>query len=274
MAYSLIWLPSVLKAAGLSVTEESGWQVRGHGDVGAIKGVIAHHTAGAKGGDAPDLQIVVQGRPDLAGPLAQLVLARSGTFHVIAAGKAWHAGAGLWRGIHDGNSQMIGIEAENTGLQNDNPWPAAQIDAYAKGVAAILKHIGASPIMCAGHLEWALPVGRKSDPSFSAGNRDERIKAMVAFRARVASEMNQAAPLIADHQPDGTEDAKWLQHALNDLGANPPLKVDGYLGPNTSAAIKKFQIGAKMKPTGTADFATLAAVHGALGHHEGCACAA
>jgi hypothetical protein len=48
MAYSLIWLPSVLKAAGLSVTEEPGWQMRGHGDVGAIKGVIAHHTAGTE----------------------------------------------------------------------------------------------------------------------------------------------------------------------------------------------------------------------------------
>ena len=40
-----------------------------------------------------------------------------------------------------GNSSFIGIEAENTGLAND-PWPAVQIHAYRRGVAAILKKIG------------------------------------------------------------------------------------------------------------------------------------
>lgn len=274
MTYSLTWLPSVLKAAGLTVVEEPGWQTRGHGDVGTIKGVIFHHTAGPKSGDDPDLGVVTNGRPDLAGPLAQLVLARSGVYHIVAAGKAWHAGAGLWQGIHDGNSQMIGIEAENTGLADDNPWSAAEVDAGVKGVAAILKHIGAPPIMCAGHLEYALPIGRKSDPSFSVGNRDERIKAMVAFRSRIATEMNQPAPLTAQHLPDGTEDAKWLQHSLNDLGARPPLVVDGHVGPKTAAAIRQFQAGAKVKATGTADFATLAALHDAIGHHEGCNCSA
>ena len=173
------------------------------GDVGTIKGVICHHTAGPKDGNAPSLDIVTNGRPDLAGPLAQLVLARDGTFIVVSAGKAWHAGAGLWQGIHDGNGQMIGIEAENTGLANDNPWPSVQMDAYTKGVAAILEHIGADAIMCAGHLEYATnPVGRKSDPSFSVGNRDDRIKAMVAFRAAVATAMDAPAPAHDAHAPD------------------------------------------------------------------------
>lgn len=273
MPFSLLWLPEILRAAGLTVVEQTGWQTCGHGDVKTIKGVICHHTAGPKDrGDDPDLGVVTKGRPDLAGPLAQLVLGHKGTFYVIAAGKAWHAGAGLWQGVHDGNSQMVGIEAENTGLADDNPWPTVQMVAYARGVAAILMHIGAKPIMCCGHLEYALPVGRKSDPSFSVGNREDRVKAMVTFRTQVAAHMNETAPVAAAHQPDGTEDARWVQHVLNDLGAAPPLDVDGSLGPKTAAALKKFQAAAKMKPTGSADFATLAALHASIGHHEGCGC--
>lgn len=180
MTYSLLWLPAVLRAAGLMVLEEDGWQTRGHGDVGPTLGVLCHHTAGPLTGDAPSLTTVRDGRPDLSGPLAQLVLARSGTYHVIAAGKCYHAGAGAWQGVTTGNTNFIGIEAENTGLPND-PWPDVQTDAYARGCAAILKHVGKPAIMCAGHKEYALPPGRKTDPSFSVPD----------FRKRVADLMDE-----------------------------------------------------------------------------------
>lgn len=193
MVYSLTWLPGVLRAAGLKVVEQPGWKTRGHGDMGQVLGVLCHHTAGPLKGVAPSLGIVQKGRPDLPGPLAQLVLGRDGTFYVVAAGLCWHAGPGAWRGVKAGNSHFIGIEAENTGLANDNPWPAGQLDAYARGIAAILRHVGATAEMCAGHLEYALPVGRKSDPSFSVGTREARIKAMVVFRARVAALLRPAA---------------------------------------------------------------------------------
>lgn len=273
MSYGLLWLPSILRNAGLTVVEHVGWQTRGHGDVGVIKGVICHHTAGPLTGLAPSLGVVTSGRPDLAGPLAQLVLDRVGTYHVIAAGKCWHAGAGLWQGVHDGNSQMIGIEAENTGLPNDCPWPEVQMTAYAAGVAAILSHIGAQPIMCAGHLEWSIPVGRKSDPSFSAGTRAQRIVAMDAFRERVAAVMT--IPILhAVEAPDttGTENTEWLQHSLNALGAAPVLDTDGNIGLKTIAALKAYQGRKKLHETGAADPATLAAIHDDLGHHEGCRC--
>jgi N-acetylmuramoyl-L-alanine amidase len=187
MTFSLIWLPSVLTAAGLKVIEQPGWQTRGRGNVGAIKGVICHHTAGGLHGNMPSLGVVTHGRPDLAGPLAQLCLGRDGTFFVVAAGRANHAGNGKWQGFVNGNSNFIGIEAENTGLAND-PWPEVQMDAYRRGVAAILKHIGAKSIMCAGHKEYALPHGRKGDPSFD----------MDKFRAAVAAAMG-AGPSAAAH---------------------------------------------------------------------------
>src|SRR6516225_4069832 len=169
MAFSLTWLAEVLEDAGLKVAEQPGWRTRGRGDVGIIRGVMCHHTAGPLNGIMPSLGIVTNGRPDLAGPLAQLCLGRDGTFFVVAAGRANHAGRGNWQGITTGNSSFIGIEAENTGNTagpQADAWPEVQVDAYRRGVAALLKKIGADAIMCCGHKEYALPTGRKSDPSF------------------------------------------------------------------------------------------------------------
>ena len=67
--YSLLWLPDVLRSAGLEVEELEGWQTRGHGDVGDIRGVMCHHTCGPPHGNI-HLRILVDGRTDLVGPLA------------------------------------------------------------------------------------------------------------------------------------------------------------------------------------------------------------
>ena len=171
MTYSLTWLPAVLNKT-VEVKEYPGWETRGHGDVGEIKFVLCHHSAtGANSDPVKEMEIVVFGRPDLEGPLSQLWLDRKGVFYVIAAGKGYHAGRGEWRGITDGNSHSIGIEAENNGV--DEEWPEVQMTSYAKGVAAIIKHIGANINACVAHKEWA-PL-RKIDPDFD----------MKLFRKRV-----------------------------------------------------------------------------------------
>ncbi len=115
MAFSLTWLPAVLLDAGLRVAEQPGWQTRGRSDVGTVMGVMCHHTAGSRTGIMPSLGVLTDGRSDLPGPLSQLGLGRDGTFFVIAAGRANHAGAGNWQGITTGNASFIGIEAENSG---------------------------------------------------------------------------------------------------------------------------------------------------------------
>jgi len=177
MVNSLQWLPGVLRAAGLKVVEYPGWRDRGRGPLNP-KFIICHHTASnKKSGNAPSLKLVAEGRHDLAGPLSQLVLARDGTWHVTAAGKSNHAGAGFWKGVSSGNAWAIGIEAENDGI--GEPWPEAQLDSYARGVAAILKKLDKDESWCCGHKEYALPKGRKIDPSFD----------MDAFRARVAKHL-------------------------------------------------------------------------------------
>lgn len=179
MTYSLTWLADTLRAAGLAVAEEPGWKSRGRGEMGQVKGVLLHHTAGPLKGNAPSLNLIVNGRPDLAGPLSQLFLARDGTFHVVAAGRCNHAGAGNYRGITTGNTNFIGIEAENAGTAAD-PWPERQMDAYERGVAAILRHVGAPWYMAAGHKEYALPPGRKIDPSFDMGKFRDAVAQLIA----------------------------------------------------------------------------------------------
>lgn len=187
--FSLLWLPDVLRAAGLTVQAVDGWQTRGHGDFGKPLGVLCHHTCGPKDGDIRDLHVLIDGRPDLAGPLCNLGLARSGVFWVVAAGRAYHAGAGNWLGVTNGNTNLVGIEAENVGDGKD-PWPDVQMDAYHRGCAAIMKHIGAkNAAMVAGHKEYALPHGRKDDPDFD----------MVKFRAAVNAIMG--APQLAAVPP-------------------------------------------------------------------------
>lgn len=57
------------------------------------------------------------------------------------------------------------------------------------------------------------------------------------------------------------EGTRWLQDALNDLGAEPPLKVDGRYGPRTRAAVVWFQTLAGLKADGVAGPVTRQALH-------------
>lgn len=162
----LSWVPGILRAAGLNVVETPGWKTRGHGDMEIVRGILVHHTGSCLHQSAENLcHLLEEGRPGLSGPLANLGLEEDGTYYMIAAGRAYHAGFGEWQGITAGNSCLIGIEAANTGLTND-PWDAPQMDAMRRGCAAMIKHLGAPIIMVAGHKEYALPRGRKVDPSF------------------------------------------------------------------------------------------------------------
>src|SRR6266852_5379520 len=99
--FSLTWLAQVLLDAGLKVSETDGWKSRGRGEMGTVKGVMCHHTATAKSapGNMPTLRMLIDGRSDLPGPLAQLGLGRDGSFYIIAAGRCNHAGKGAWQGI-------------------------------------------------------------------------------------------------------------------------------------------------------------------------------
>lgn len=226
------WLADVLRGAGLKVVEQPKWKSRGRGEMKEVKGVICHHTAGPLLGDHPSLALVENGRPDLAGPLSQLFLSRDGTFYVVGAGRCNHAGKGEWHGVTAGNSHMIGIEAENAGTGKDI-WPEAQVDAYARGVAAILKHIGADSVMCAGHKEYAMPRGRKIDPTFDMVEFREDVEAIMnGSGVRTVTTVDPKRSML--RKGDRGNSVKELQKLLK-------VSVDGMFGPQTEKAVKKFQ---------------------------------
>jgi peptidoglycan hydrolase-like protein with peptidoglycan-binding domain len=245
MAFSLTWLPEVLRQTGLKVAEVDGWASRGRRDMARVRGVMCHHTGTSAAGNMPTLGLLKNGRSDLPGPLSQLGLGRDGTYYIVAAGIANHAGAGEWEGLNTGNSNFIGIEAENGGKVTD-PWPDVQLDAYRRGVAALLKHIGAGANMCCGHREYARPRGRKPDPVFD----------MVVFRSQVDAIMRGTGSVrsiipafdsttgkLTLRRGARGDDVKLIQREAG-------LTANGVFDPATEAAVRQLQREAGIVPDG------------------------
>ena len=268
MVYSLTWLPDVLETAGLKVAEMTGWRTRGVADMGTVRGVICHHTGTPKAivGNMPTLGLLANGRPPgpnapaLSGPLAQLGLGRDGTYYVVAAGRANHAGKGQWEGLVNlGNSCFIGIAAENSG-ETDDHWPDVQMDAYQRGVAALLQRLGAGANMCAGHKEYALPAGRKSDPHFDMPRFRGAVGALLAGKTApppIPAQDDQQRPTLRRDGVTGPPVAQ-LQAAIQ-------VTADGVFGGATEAAVRAFQRSHNLTPDGIVGPKTWAAIVPAVG---------
>lgn len=237
MAFQLTWMPRVLRQAGLKIAETPGLVDRGRGNMRHVRGVICHHTVGARDGNMPSLNVLVEGRSGLRGPLCHLGLGRDGTFYMIGAGSANHAGPGRWQGFSNGGSGFIGIEAENMGYPEEDPWPDVQIDAFIRGVAALFGHLNLAADRCCSHREWALPAGRKVDPHSID---------MVDFREKVDLTMSGGFPKrpvipARDNaqRPTLRRGARghWVKEVQHKLG----LIADGIFGPLTEAKIRQYQ---------------------------------
>ena len=244
MPFELTWMPEVLRKAGLKVAEVPGWADRGRGPMPTARGVMCHHTANANQRNMPSLDILIQGRSDLPGPLAQLGLGRDGTYYIVAAGRANHAGSGAWKGITAGNTSFIGIEAENGGTPAD-PWPEVQLDAYWRGTAALLTRLGAGASMCCGHKEWA--PSRKPDPhSLDMNDFRDRVH-------RLQNGVGVIRPTIPAQDPR-TNRATLRRgargEAVRALQTKLDLGVDGIFGAMTEAAVRAFQRSHGLVPDG------------------------
>lgn len=170
----------------------SGWDTRGHGPLSDIRSVIIHHTAGAATGDAPSLKTVIDGRPDLDGPLCHYLISRAGVIYVVAAGLAYHAGVVVdprWSNAH-----AIGIELEGTGT---GPWPPVQIASACQLTAELCRALHLTVTDVRGHKEICSPRGRKIDPNYD----------MDAFRSAVAVTLRPKTTTEDDMTP---EQAKQL----------------------------------------------------------------
>lgn len=227
------WLPDVLGSAGLKVRTVGGWETRGNDSwVRRFnpQGIVWHHTATSPSLATTSLiSLIIHGRSDLPGPLAQLVLERDGTFYVVASGKANHAGAGGWRGLNS-NYQVLGIEPANDG--RGEIWPQVQTDAYERGTKAILDKLGRTEDWVCGHREWA-PT-RKIDP-YGLSMSVER-KLVAAVGETVVIKPNAQGNYVRPYQ-----------QALNNWAVRQgvpnwtPLVVDGNYGPATTSAVTRYQ---------------------------------
>lgn len=153
------FLPDVLRAFGVKVKTLDGWLNRGHGDFGAIQGIIIHHI----GSDRYDPWGIAR-HPSL-GLCSQIHLSREGVATLCGVGIAYHAGKGSYPGwpTNDANRVSIGIEAESNGT---SPWPAAELDAYYRICAAILWFLGkrATTNTLLTHKEYSFAAQGKWDP--------------------------------------------------------------------------------------------------------------
>ena len=92
---------------------------------------------------------------------AHYLIAADGTlFQLVAEAKrAWHAGAGTWRGRQDINSRSIGIELDNDG---SSPFPEHQMVTLERLLIDLMKRWQITAVGVIAHSDFAL--GRKSDP--------------------------------------------------------------------------------------------------------------
>ncbi|NUT53672.1 MAG: N-acetylmuramoyl-L-alanine amidase [Saccharothrix sp.] len=151
MALRLVGLADALRAAGLTVVEYPGWQTRGRNDGGfAPVAVMWHHDASAPG-DSPGVPAYMAD-PDNNG--AQCWVDRAGRWHLVAAGRMWHAGlGGPWGPISrdDGNTDSVGVETDHT---TGEDWPAVQLDSLRRGTVVLLRYLGAPAAALCGHKEY------------------------------------------------------------------------------------------------------------------------
>lgn len=143
------WMADEYRKAGLKVVEVAGWKNRGRpastGHFDPDGAETNHHTGTTTSASKtmPTLRTLIEGRPDLAGPLAPKGIGFDGTVYVIAAGRCNHAGKVGKRGVPgmpygaDGNAIALGNEVDTNGTQK---MPKAQRDALAKVNAVDLMH--------------------------------------------------------------------------------------------------------------------------------------
>jgi hypothetical protein len=129
------------------------------------------------------------------------------------------------------------------------------MDAYRRGVAAILKRIGQPPIMCCGHKEYS-NTG-KIDPLFD----------MNVFRMEVGQIINGTAsrPVLIPVK-DGSDRPTLRRGSTGGLVEEIQKKLgaddDGSFGPITEAKVRLFQRERGLVPDGIIGPKTWAALDG------------
>lgn len=257
------WMADEYRKAGLKVVEIEGWKNRGRpASTGNFdpRGQKTNHHTGTRTSASnrmPTLRTLIQGRPDLPGPLAQKGIGYDGTVYVIAAGRANHAGRVGKRGVPgmpygaDGNALALGDEVDTNGTQT---MPKAQRDALAKVNAVDLKHFNRGIDYLHRHQDIS-GTGKWDIGSISTAalRRDAAAKindlsgpswkwnSDVVSDLPIVQEQFQIAAGVAKGTIQRYHGVAAIQNALN-VKASEHLSVDGLCGPATVAAWKRWEI--------------------------------
>lgn len=204
-----------LRKWGVTFKSVDGWQTRNRNHKGPfddVRGFVVHHT-GDDALDSIDLKVIINGRSDLPGPLAQFGCDDAGVIWLIGCGRANHAGGGdpdVLRavtnesytdrppathehegssGAVDGNSHFYGVETFYSGSR---PPTSKAYTSLVRLAAAICDFHGWSAKSVIGHKEW-------SDWKIDPGN-----VSMIEFRADVQRVL-EAGPLPVEADDDADE---------------------------------------------------------------------
>jgi hypothetical protein len=195
-----------LRAAGITVREAGGWQSRGNGQTSAYEGGLVHHTATGYGIAMPGTgvgNLLINGRPDLRGPLCNYAGNDDGSITVIAAHPANHAGASGGRSMGPlpvtslFNRRVMGLEIvyPGTSPMRDAQYRSALV--WSKAVADVCGRGDIERVRA--HAETS--ITGKWDPGFAPNRTID----MAAFR-------NAARNVEDDLTP---EEHRWLKFVFD-----------------------------------------------------------
>ncbi len=190
----LMWLPEVLRDAGLVVHEFDGWRERGRESYEPI-GLIIHETQGsAHSQDRDEIRVLaITGSDSAPAPIAQLYLSRTGEWTVVGSGRCNHALTGFGGALlGKGNSSLLGIEAAHAQGETWQGSNLVQYRSYVRGVAAILRHTGWPVEHVVGHKEHQ--PGDKSDPGFDMAQFRRDVAAAIAEEGDFMEEIIPGIP--------------------------------------------------------------------------------
>lgn len=191
-----------LRSAGVRVREAGGWQSRGNGQSSAYEGGLVHHTATGFGIAVPGTgagNLLINGRPDLRGPLCNYAGNDDGSITVIAAHPANHAGASGGRSMgplpttRSFNRRVLGLEIVYPGT---TPMRAAQYRSALVWARVVADVVGGGDIeRVRAHAETS--VTGKFDPGDAPGRTID----MAAFRRAAKTVLEDDDMSLDDRLP-------------------------------------------------------------------------
>lgn len=161
-----------------------------------------------------------------------------------------------------GLGQVLGENHKAVGYATPQEMVADLLDDEENHLKQMIKFIQANHLDAAlrSH-NWSAFARGYNGPQYAVHNYHGRLAAAYSrwkgIRDTPWSPSDAVAESETHEQVVSYETVKWAQTTLNELGADPPLAVDGDFGPLTEAMVRRYQAEKGLLVTGTLDSATI-----------------